>query len=74
MCYRTEQIYCLQARRYFFQPGHFTGLGSERVNRLTVKVSCTVKSFLGQTLAYIKRVIALTVTTILGQLDYSYIK
>ena len=57
-----------------FLAGNFTGLGSEGINRQTVKASCTVKSFLGQTLAYIKRVIELTVTTILGQLDYSYIK
>ena len=60
--------------RALFRTIFFTGLGSEGVNRLTVKVSCTVKSFLGQKLAYIKRVIALTVTKILGQLDYSYIK
>ena len=31
-CYKTWKIYCLQSCVCTFQPGNFTGLGSEGVN------------------------------------------
>ena len=38
-CYRSEKIYCLQACPCIFQPGLFTGWGSEGLNTECVFLS-----------------------------------
>ena len=47
MCYRTGKIYCLKARPCIFQPGYFTGLGSEGVNCGTKNGCSLTKSLMG---------------------------
>ena len=42
---KDRKIYCLQVRPYMFQPGYFTGLGSEGVKRETLElVPCASSS------------------------------